>query len=109
MEKSDNLNPTSASDKLLVEIVRAIETTNNIFGKGGSGSTTPLVLNSVEYTSAGIQTTTAGKNTVMITCVDGVEKINDIVMPAEERRASHLQQDSVEIQLWSETRLGGPK
>ena len=44
MEKSDNLNPTSASDKLLVEIVRAIETTNNIFGKGGSGSTTPLVL-----------------------------------------------------------------
>lgn len=45
-------------------------------------STTSLTLTSTSYTDASNHITIAGKNTVMITCVTGVELINGIMRPA---------------------------
>ena len=82
MEKSDKIAASSATDRILVAILSSLEGLNNVFGKGGSGATTPLILNSVEYTDTGAHLTTSGKNTIMITCVTGIETIDGIVMPA---------------------------
>lgn len=93
MAKSDKLRADSHSDKLRIEIIRAIESLST---GGGSGNATEakqdvmigemtgyiLPISSVEYTDSIDHSTTAGKNTVMITCVNGTESINGIVRPS---------------------------
>jgi len=92
--KSDKIKQSSVSDALRVAILRELEVLNG--GIPGSGGATEVTLNailalltgtnltlgSVEYTDAINHDTTAGKNTVMITCTDNLGSINGVVRPA---------------------------
>ena len=80
--KSDKIAPASASDNIRIAILRELEIFNGKLPGNGSLTPTARTLASQDLTVAGNVDTTIGVNTVMITCVDGVESINGIIRPA---------------------------